>query len=560
MNQMFLNDTFQHGFGTGVVPDTFRINHRYRSAQTDAQAGGTGTKNDRLGPGQVEFLEPAFEKIPRRLAGGAGTAFRIIPCHTQKNMPPDFMDAQSFRRRSEIVQFVVHGFKSFRRLLSQTLVSRPGWRQAMLLFFLAGAGGGEAKADGIQFLEPDQQLAGLLRGQSLPVTFTVTNPTDQSITVQATAAACACTTLQQAPTNIPPHGLGQFAWLYDSTGATGAVSQTVSVQILGGPVLTGLFSTEVRTTVPGGNFHVWPRPHGAYIHDPSTIVKCNNEHWLFSTGLGIPSHHSPTLTNWLSGPRVFLRPPAWTAQAVPGNDGNFWAPDIIHVGNRYLLYYAVSTWGKRVSAIGLATTPTLDPADQRYHWTDAGCVIRSTQQDDFNTIDPSVFRDHDGSLWLAFGSFWTGIKLIQLDPQTGRRLSPDSPIYPLACRQADGDTSMEAACLTRQGEWYYLFANWGACCRGMTSTYEIRIGRSHQITGPYFDRTGRNLLANGGDLFLAREGRYIGPGHAGIYTEQGTNWFSFHYYDGERHGLASVGVRQLEWNSAGWPVLGGFAR
>jgi len=163
-------------------------------------------------------------------------------------------------------------------------------------------------------------------------------------------------------------------------------------------------------------------------------------------------------------------------------------------------------------------------------------------------------------LWLAFGSFWTGIKLIQLDPQTGRRLSPDSPIYPLACRQADGDTSMEAACLTRQGEWYYLFANWGACCRGMTSTYEIRIGRSHQITGPYFDRTGRNLLANGGDLFLAREGRYIGPGHAGIYTEQGTNWFSFHYYDGERHGLASVGVRQLEWNSAGWPVLGGFAR
>ena len=233
---------------------------------------------------------------------------------------------------------------------------------------------------------------------------------------------------------------------------------------------------------------------------------------------------------------------------------------MIRLGNRYYLYYAVSAWGKRTSVIGLATNPVLDPADTRFHWTDAGPVIASTLNDDYNCIDPSVFQDEDGRLWLAFGSYWSGIKLIQLDPQTGLRVAADSPIYPLAQRQRGGDTSLEAACLTRHGEYYYLFVNWGACCRGVASTYEIRLGRSRTITGPYLDRTGRDLRDNGGDLFLGREGRFIGPGHAGIYMENGTNWFSFHYYDGDRRGLASIAVRRLEWKADGWPVLREFAR
>ena len=451
--------------------------------------------------------------------------------------------------------------------------TRPGVKRRMTDAFrgfctgvLVLAGGRLAGAGPIQFIEPDLQLAGIAAGQSLPVGFTLTNGTDRAAVIQSAGADCDCTALQQAPATVPAHGTGRFEWLFDSTGKSGPVSQMVSVQITGGPAVTGQFSTEVRSGFAGDasrfrtNGPGFPRPRGVYVHDPSTIVEAGGEHWFFSTGMGIPAHHSPTLSNWLSGPRVFPRIPAWTTNAIPGNQGVFWAPDVIRLGNRYYLYYAVSAWGKRTSVIGLATNPVLDPADTRFHWTDAGPVIASTLNDDYNCIDPSVVQDEDGRLWLAFGSYWSGIKLIQLDPQTGLRVAADSPIYPLAQRQRGGDTSLEAACLTRHGEYYYLFVNWGACCRGVASTYEIRLGRSRTITGPYLDRTGRDLRDNGGDLFLGREGRFIGPGHAGIYMENGTNWFSFHYYDGDRRGLASIAVRRLEWKADGWPVLREFAR
>ena len=97
--------------------------------------------------------------------------------------------------------------------------------------------------------------------------------------------------------------------------------------------------------------------------------------------------------------------------------------------------------------------------------------------------------------------------------------------------------------------------NWGLCCRGTNSTYTIRVGRSAQITGPYLDRDGVNMLHDGGSSFLESSGPAIGPGHAGIFTEGGTNWFSFHYYDARRRGAASLGQRRLQWDAGGWPFL-----
>ena len=111
---------------------------------------------------------------------------------------------------------------------------------------------------------------------------------------------------------------------------------------------------------------------------------------------------------------------------------------------------------------------------------DLGLVCQSQAGDGFNTIDPYVMQASDGSLWLAFGSFWTGIKLVQLDPNTGKRIASDSPMYALASHD-----SIEAACLWERGEYYYLFVNWGLCCRGTNSTYNIRVGRSAAVTGPY---------------------------------------------------------------------------
>jgi arabinan endo-1,5-alpha-L-arabinosidase len=290
---------------------------------------------------------------------------------------------------------------------------------------------------------------------------------------------------------------------------------------------------------------------GVRVHDPSTIVKCQDEYWVFHTGRGVSSYHSKDLVHWEAGPRIFTNPPSWAAEAVPENrNTHYWAPDVIHLDGRYLVYYSISTFGKNTSAIGLVSNPTLDPADPRYRWTDEGIVIQSKAGDRFNAIDPAVTQDADGNLWLAFGSFWSGIRLIQLDPKTGRRLAPDSPNHLLAHFD-----SIEAAFIHRHAGYYYLFVNWGICCRGVNSTYNMRVGRSARITGPYVDKNGKDLRENGGTLLLDTVRPFIGPGHAGIISEKGTNWLSCHFYDGTRRGMSTLAILPLQWEPDGWPKV-----
>ena len=253
---------------------------------------------------------------------------------------------------------------------------------------------------------------------------------------------------------------------------------------------------------------------------------------------------------WSPGPRVFSTFPRWITQVAPGQRGYFWAPDVTFTNGQYYLYYAVSRFGARTSAIGLATNRTLDPSDPEYHWSDHGIVVQTTMRNNYNAIDPSVMIDTDQRMWMSFGSFWSGIKLVELDPATGLRKA-GAPLHALAAAK-----QIEASYLYRHGGSYFLFVNWGLCCRGVKSTYEIRVGRSARITGPYLDRTGKNLLAGGGTLFLGREGRFIGPGQTGILRDGGNEWLSYHYYDGKDFGQATLGLRKLEWDKDGWPVAG----
>jgi arabinan endo-1,5-alpha-L-arabinosidase len=290
---------------------------------------------------------------------------------------------------------------------------------------------------------------------------------------------------------------------------------------------------------------------GITTRDPSSIVKCKDEYWVFYTGRGVPSYRSRDLVKWERGPAVFKAAPAWIANIVPENRRmQYWAPDIMKVGDRYLLYYAVSSFGKMTSAIGLATNPTLDPEDPAYHWSDEGYVVRSQDGDGYNAIDPSVFRDGDGSLWLTFGSYWSGIKLIQLDPQTGKQVAVDAKMVSLAYND-----SIEASYLCRHDDYYYLFVNWGSCCQGPKSTYNIRVGRSKLVTGPYLDKAGVDMLHRGGGLFLATtNGPLIGPGHAGTLKANGKDWFTSDFEgDLRMGGRATLAIMPLRWNGDGWP-------
>jgi arabinan endo-1,5-alpha-L-arabinosidase len=287
-----------------------------------------------------------------------------------------------------------------------------------------------------------------------------------------------------------------------------------------------------------------------FIHDPSTIIKEQDRYYVFGTRPGINVKSSPDLIHWTNEAPVFARTLERERAVAPGFDGSIWAPDIIRVDGMYYLYYSVSSWGKQTSAIELATNVTLNPGSKQFRWHDAGEVIHSTNGYDFNTIDPSVFWDNDGKLWLSFGSYWHGIYLVELDPKTGLRLNTNAP------QHLAWNNSIEASCLTRHDKFYYLFVNWGQCCKGTNSTYEVRVGRAEKVTGPYLDQKGFDLATGGGTPFLLSSGRFIGPGHIGIVNDGSTNGatlFSYHYYDAETRGRSRLAIGKIDWSS-GWPV------
>jgi arabinan endo-1,5-alpha-L-arabinosidase len=287
------------------------------------------------------------------------------------------------------------------------------------------------------------------------------------------------------------------------------------------------------------------------------MIRCKNRYYIFSTGQGILSKSSADKVFWSPGPSVFANVPSWTTNAVPGFTGVFWAPDVLFFNNQYHLYYAVSTFGSQTSGIGLVTNPTLDPTDPSYHWTDQGPVIQSTSGAAYNTIDPGLVWDASTNLWMNFGSYWSGIYLVQLNPLTGLRISAGSPTYQLAY-----NSSIEASYIYRRGSFYYLFVNWGSCCSGVNSTYNIRVGRATTVTGPYLDRNGVNMVSSGGTLFLRGTGKFSGPGHMGIISENGQDWFTYHYYDANAwapeyggYGHADFDFEPLSWTADNWPVF-----
>ncbi|HID20969.1 MAG TPA: arabinan endo-1,5-alpha-L-arabinosidase [Planctomycetaceae bacterium] len=287
------------------------------------------------------------------------------------------------------------------------------------------------------------------------------------------------------------------------------------------------------------------------VHDPC-IIKADGWYYVFSTSGGIQIRRSRDLWHWKRVGEVFDRIPSWTKKAVPGVK-SLWAPDIAYFRGWYRLYYSVSTFGKNRSCIGLAINRTLDPSDKRYRWIDRGPVISSRPgRDNFNAIDPNVVFD-GRQPWLAFGSFWSGIKLIQLDPETGLRSARGRTIYSIASRTGG---AIEAPFVIKRGRFFYLFVSFDRCCRGIKSTYKIKVGRSERITGPYKDRAGRPMMKGGGTLVLAGYGRYRGPGHNAVLSEKGRSWLVHHFYDAQHAGVATLQIRPLLWDSDGWPLVG----
>lgn len=302
-----------------------------------------------------------------------------------------------------------------------------------------------------------------------------------------------------------------------------------------------------------GNNQGLPFSGDLETHDPS-LIRAGNTLYVFSTGdpnrgLGnIQIRASQDGKNWKYLGTVFDQIPAWITQAI-GFVPNLWAPDISFWNGKYHLYYAASTFGSQNSAIGLATNTTLEPKSPKYKWVDEGLVLRSSPADSFNAIDPNFVRDAQGQPWLVWGSFWDGIRLQRLNA-SGKLLG--NSLYRLASR---GGGAIEAPGIVYHGGYYYLFVSFDACCKGVDSTYNIRVGRAKQITGPYLDQNKVPMTQGGGSLLLKSQGRFIGPGGEFVYDDKGTFRLVYHFYDRDDFGFPKLAIRRLEW-IGGWPVVG----
>lgn len=299
------------------------------------------------------------------------------------------------------------------------------------------------------------------------------------------------------------------------------------------------------------------------VHDP-VIIKEGDTYYVFATGGRrgrglVPIHASKNLRDWKIIGYVFEELPEWAPKEIPGTRG-IWAPDISFFNGKYHLYYSVSTFGKNSSAIGLAHNETLDPNNPRYKWVDQGMVVRSTEgENDWNAIDGNIIVEDNGKVWLNWGSFWSGIKMKRIDPGTGKLSTGDTTLYSLASRPRSGahqtpplTGAIEAPFIINHDGWYYLFVSFDFCCRGAKSTYNVRVGRSRDVTGPYVDKDGTPMMEGGGTLVIeATEGAWRGAGHEAVLQEGNRDCLVFHAYDAAT-GRSHLQISTMVWED-GWP-------
>jgi arabinan endo-1,5-alpha-L-arabinosidase len=311
-------------------------------------------------------------------------------------------------------------------------------------------------------------------------------------------------------------------------------------------------------------------------HDPSRIIYAEGKYWIFSTAPNINLRSSTNLVEWKWEPRPFSYPhgvPEWMTKYLIGKEGNaewnIWAPDIIKVGDRYLLFYSRNCGGgsNEQSVCGVTVSQSLAEPN----WVDQGEVLSvRTGEAYYRVIDPAPVLDARGRLWLAVGSFGSsdregflngGIRIFELNPTTCKLRNPRDQGIRIA------GSWIEAPYIHRHGNHYYLFFNEGKCCQGKNSTYFIRVGRSVDIRGPYVDKIGRDLRKGGGTLFMGidpktnqqahptQQSREIGPGHVGIFTSiDGIDRLTYHFYDGNTpNGVPTLGLSTIVWDSDGWP-------
>ncbi len=341
------------------------------------------------------------------------------------------------------------------------------------------------------------------------------------------------------------------------------------ISFIGLIVSTVLFAQGPGRIMPGQGEYV----ENPDCHDP-VVAFCDGTYYMFTTGMGVMS--SPDQKKWKRENSVFTKLPQWAVDK--GFRGMPWAPDIIFHDGLWHIYYSCSKFGKNTSAIGVATNKTLNPDSPDFKWEDQGMVVESIPgRDEWNAIDPNVIIDENGDGWMVFGSFWRGIKMFKLD-ETLTRMAEPQEWYPVARRPEGtapdtvssdtavssdprgkdfdaGNGAIEAPFLFKHGDYYYLFVSFDLCCRGALSTYNVVVGRSKNVYGPFYDKDGVSMMESGGTHVLQPNGQYSGVGHCAVVTFDGKDYIYCHAYNKDYDYASKLIVREVNWSEDGWPVV-----
>ena len=273
-----------------------------------------------------------------------------------------------------------------------------------------------------------------------------------------------------------------------------------------------------------------------YIHDPSTLAECEGRYYTFGTGAG-----------------GLVTDDGWSWHGGAERPGGGAAPDVMKIGDRYLIIYGATGGGLFGGHNGRILTmwnKTLDPKSPDFKYSQPVEVASSDGMEDCDAIDPSMLLDPTtGRLWVTYGTYFGSIRLIELDPATGERVKGNV--------EKDIAIDCEASALIWRDGWYYLLGTHGTCCDGVNSTYNIVVGRSRNVEGPYVDNIGRDMLHGGGRMVIAAGQRVCGPGHFGrTVVDDGVELMSCHFEaDFDRSGRSVLGIRPLLWRN-GWPQAG----
>ena len=273
-----------------------------------------------------------------------------------------------------------------------------------------------------------------------------------------------------------------------------------------------------------------------YIHDPSTIAECEGKYYTFGTGGG-----------------GLISENGWSWEGGADRPGGGAAPDVMKIGDRYLCIYGATGGGLGGGHNGRILTmwnKTLDPKSPDFKWSTAIEVAASDGMEDQDAIDPSLLLDPTtGRLWASYGTYFGTIRLIELDPATGFRVKGN--------KEKDIAIDCEATDLIYRDGWYYLLGTHGTCCDGVNSTYNIVVGRSRSVEGPYIDNVGRDMFHGGGRMVIAAGNRKTGPGHFGrTIVDEGVEILSCHYEaDFDQGGRSVLAIEPLLWKN-GWPYAG----